>query len=112
MKNILRILIVAFLFSACSSGGDKFVGKWSPIGKGGKIGVMVIEKRGKVYDMYNTEKPDRVMSLDYDEDHDRLSMDLGETFMDIRYLENEHIVMSPRLPRGFDQPIELQKVEE
>jgi hypothetical protein len=111
MKTFLKLFLLTLFISSCGSGGDKFVGKWKPIAQERQEGQLVIEKKGKVYEFYNTELPKNILSFDYDEDHDRLSFDTGQGIIDIKYTDNDHLIMSPRMPAGFDKPLEFEKAE-
>jgi len=111
MRASLIILLLAIFTMSCGSEGDKFVGKWKPVSPKSGSGLMIIEKKGKVYELHNSENPRKVLSFDYEEDHDRLSLDAGSGIIDVRYTENDHLVLSPRLPSGFDEPLEFEKAD-
>ncbi len=107
------ILKLSVLLISCSNGAEKFVGHWQPIGKENTREVLVIQEKGNVYEMFNIDTPEQVLLFKYDEEFDRLSFNTGENMIvDINYKkEDGHIIIGPRMPSGFETPVELKKKE-
>jgi hypothetical protein len=111
----LRLPMLLFLLSGCASGGVKFIGQWQPVQSAGFSGrnILVIEKKGKVYDSYTIAAPDKLIRFGYDKEHDYLTGKHGTDTFNIIYLDSTgNIRLIAVKASGYHLPvIEYQKAD-
>jgi len=100
MKRQLNLLLyfLIIISTSCASGGSKFIGQWKPVSSGDFYGrnLLVIEKKGKVYDSYTISAPEKSIRFGYDKKHDYLTGKSGEHQIVIIYLDSTgHIRIVP-----------------
>ncbi len=116
MKSGLKTTIPLFLLlltSACSNGADKFTGRWAMLLGNEKPPIVVIERKGDKYTMYQDGKPETATtSFVYDKEHDLLTAQESGATIDIRYDEaTKHLKMATRSGGEYMTPAELERVK-
>jgi hypothetical protein len=114
-KLNLQLSVFVLLFSGCVSGGVKFIGQWQPVQPAGFSGrnILVIEKKGKVYDSYTIAAPDKLIRFGYDKEHDYLTTKHGADTLNIIYIDSTgNIRLIAIKGSGYRLPVkEYQKAD-
>lgn len=104
----LLLCLILCLSAGCASEGSKFIGHWIPVKPLGypQKSLLVIQKRGKVFDSYNTAVPGRSTRFSYDKEHDCLRERMGEKAMNRIYLDSiGHLKVVPEKWRKTDHTV-------